>query len=80
MAGKPKVPACLICSQQIAGGPSEWPQFPFCSQRCKLVDLGRWFDERYNLPAGPRTVQEISEEIEELEVRRLDQESREGSD
>lgn len=21
------------------------PTFPFCSERCKLVDLGQWFDE-----------------------------------
>jgi len=21
--------------------------FPFCSERCKLVDLGRWLDGRY---------------------------------
>ena len=21
------------------------PTFPFCSERCKLVDLGLWFDE-----------------------------------
>jgi endogenous inhibitor of DNA gyrase (YacG/DUF329 family) len=30
---------------------SEWPRFPFCSRKCKLIDLGRWFDERYGLPA-----------------------------
>jgi endogenous inhibitor of DNA gyrase (YacG/DUF329 family) len=23
---------------------------PFCSQRCRQVDLGRWLDERYGLP------------------------------
>ncbi len=24
---------------------SDIPTFPFCSERCKLVDLGLWFDE-----------------------------------
>ncbi len=24
--------------------------FPFCSERCKLVDLGRWIDGVYALP------------------------------
>ena len=24
---------------------------PFCSQRCKLIDLGQWADESYRLPA-----------------------------
>jgi uncharacterized protein len=23
---------------------------PFCSQRCRLLDLGRWLDEDYGLP------------------------------
>lgn len=23
--------------------------FPFCSKRCKLIDLGKWFDEDYRL-------------------------------
>ncbi len=29
----------------------EWPTFPFCSTRCKTIDLGRWLGERYRLPA-----------------------------
>jgi endogenous inhibitor of DNA gyrase (YacG/DUF329 family) len=24
---------------------------PFCSERCKLLDLGEWFSERYTVPA-----------------------------
>jgi endogenous inhibitor of DNA gyrase (YacG/DUF329 family) len=24
--------------------------FPFCSERCQLVDLGRWLDEEYRVP------------------------------
>jgi endogenous inhibitor of DNA gyrase (YacG/DUF329 family) len=23
------------------------PEFPFCSKRCRMVDLGKWFDEDY---------------------------------
>jgi endogenous inhibitor of DNA gyrase (YacG/DUF329 family) len=30
---------------------AEWPQFPFCSPRCKTIDLGRWLDEAYRVPA-----------------------------
>jgi len=26
---------------------------PFCSPRCRLVDLGRWLDEGYSLPTEP---------------------------
>ena len=39
---------CPIC-----GKPAE-PRFrPFCSSRCADIDLGRWFTERYRIPAGP---------------------------
>jgi endogenous inhibitor of DNA gyrase (YacG/DUF329 family) len=27
--------------------------FPFCSERCQLIDLGRWLGEEYRIPAGP---------------------------
>ncbi len=33
--------------------PREWPQFPFCSPKCKLIDLGRWLGEEYRVPAEP---------------------------
>ncbi len=25
------------------------PHFPFCSKRCKMVDLGQWFDEGHRI-------------------------------
>ena len=27
--------------------------FPFCCERCQLVDLGRWLNEDYRIPAEP---------------------------
>ena len=27
--------------------------FPFCSERCHLVDLGRWLGEEYRIPGDP---------------------------
>jgi len=26
------------------------PTAPFCSERCRLIDLGRWLDEGYSVP------------------------------
>jgi len=26
---------------------AEWPEFPLCSARCRLIDLGRWLGESY---------------------------------
>ena len=37
------------------GGESPWspenPYRPFCSERCKLIDLGAWASESYRIPA-----------------------------
>ena len=29
------------------------PFFPFCTERCKALDLGRWFGGGYRVPAEP---------------------------
>ena len=36
---------CPICKK-----PSEVAHHPFCSNRCKDVDLGRWFTGSYAIP------------------------------
>lgn len=28
------------------------PARPFCSERCKLIDLGAWADESYRVPVN----------------------------
>jgi endogenous inhibitor of DNA gyrase (YacG/DUF329 family) len=28
---------------------AEWPTFPFCSARCRTIDLGRWLGEKYRI-------------------------------
>ena len=38
---------CPQCSQQIAW--QDNPSRPFCSERCKLIDLGQWADESYRV-------------------------------
>ncbi len=30
--------------------PGETAFFPFCSKRCRDVDLGNWFEEKYRIP------------------------------
>ncbi len=35
---------CPICKDPVK---EDSPTFPFCSDRCKKVDLGRWFDGKY---------------------------------
>jgi endogenous inhibitor of DNA gyrase (YacG/DUF329 family) len=45
------------------GKPAEWkdnPSRPFCSDRCRLVDLGRWVEGEYRVP-GERIPSDQSE-------------------
>ena len=43
---------CPICGAKMPGGKADWPEFPFCSPRCRKIDLGRWLDEKYRVPAA----------------------------
>ncbi len=44
--------SCPICGRRMEGqSTADWPAFPFCSQRCKTIDLGRWISEDYGIPA-----------------------------
>ena len=41
---------CPICDRQMSGqGPKEWPDWPFCGNRCKMVDLSRWLGGEYRI-------------------------------
>lgn len=47
--------ACPICKRPVDLPPahpdaSGSPHYPFCSERCKLIDLGRWLDGKYQVP------------------------------
>jgi hypothetical protein len=35
----------------VAWGPDS-PHRPFCSERCRLIDLGAWADEEYRVPVA----------------------------
>ena len=42
---------CPICKREVVPpAPGERSFSPFCSERCKLVDLGRWLGGRYQIP------------------------------
>ncbi len=40
---------CPECGEQLEV-PADYPSRPFCSARCKMLDLGRWFNEEYRIP------------------------------
>jgi len=43
------MPACPTCNKTVLPL-AENPAFPFCSARCKTIDLGRWLNEEYRVP------------------------------
>lgn len=42
-------PRCPICRKPSAPRSTN-PSFPFCSPRCRAVDLGKWLGEEYRVP------------------------------
>lgn len=40
---------CPICKTSVPWGPDS-PFKPFCSERCKLIDLGDWASEKHAIP------------------------------
>ncbi|MHB8874305.1 MAG: DNA gyrase inhibitor YacG [Myxococcaceae bacterium] len=52
-----KLASCPICRKPILPR-SKNPLFPFCSARCRAVDLGKWLGEEYRVPDGTADEQE----------------------
>jgi uncharacterized protein len=46
---KKRLVPCPNCSNLSEFAPSN-PFRPFCSERCKLIDLGLWASEQYAIP------------------------------
>ena len=49
---------CPICKKEVT---PEIDFFPFCSERCKIIDLGNWASEKYVI-STPVQPDELSEE------------------
>ena len=56
----PRTFPCPRCGES-----TQWennPFRPFCSERCKLIDLGAWANDEYRLPTQDAPQAEKSEE------------------
>ncbi|MEN6307840.1 MAG: DNA gyrase inhibitor YacG [Anaerohalosphaeraceae bacterium] len=44
---------CPICKKPVCV-PQDGQHgfFPFCSERCRLIDLGKWLDGEYRVPVS----------------------------
>lgn len=50
--GRPRLVPCPTCRRETAYSPRN-PWRPFCSERCRRLDLGAWASERYRVAAPP---------------------------
>ena len=58
---------CPTCEKAVAWNDNN--EFkPFCSQRCKLIDLGEWASEDRRIEADP----EPSDKPEELDIEEIE--------
>jgi uncharacterized protein len=39
---------CPFCRRETSWEDNPWR--PFCSERCQLIDLGKWASEEYRVP------------------------------
>jgi endogenous inhibitor of DNA gyrase (YacG/DUF329 family) len=52
---------CPICKKETKLGD---PEFPFCTERCRLLDLGNWASEKYviSTPVRPEELPDREED------------------
>ncbi len=60
---------CPICGKPVSKAEGERPaDFPFCSERCRLLDLGKWLGGAYRISTpieSPEQLEELLEDGEE---------------
>jgi len=51
---------CPVCKNKTTWEENPWR--PFCSERCKLIDLGKWVSEEYRIKEDKKEEQVNQEE------------------
>ena len=65
-APNPRIVACPACGEATAYTPANhWR--PFCSERCRLSDLGAWASESYRIAATPSEDDKSEPDTEEAQ-------------
>jgi len=56
-----KIVKCPTCGKDVKWEPaSKWR--PFCSERCRLIDLGEWASESHRIPGDETLPEELIEQ------------------
>ncbi len=61
---------CPICKTLVLASD---PEFPFCSDRCRTIDLGKWASGAYRI-SSPILDPEVLEGLDPAQYRRDDEE------
>ncbi len=57
---------CPTCQKDVEWN-DDFPERPFCSKRCRLIDLGEWASESHAIPGNPSEEELMSEQLAEIE-------------
>ncbi|HEX7127687.1 MAG TPA: DNA gyrase inhibitor YacG [Thermodesulfobacteriota bacterium] len=75
MTGRPAEGGGLVVTCPICRRATRWdepPRGPFCSERCRLIDLGAWAEGRYTIPGAPVSDEETPPEPTDDDPSRSD--------
>ena len=56
---------CPTCDKDVAWNESS-PNRPFCSERCKMIDLGQWATEEHAIPGKSAEEEMMSEQLKSI--------------
>lgn len=68
---------CPRCKKKFNYYSSEFR--PFCSEKCRLIDLGQWLNESYTVPVQ-KLSQEEAEQLEQLIHEKTQEDQSEDDD
>ncbi len=57
----PRIVLCPQCRTRVKWTPAN-PWRPFCSERCRTIDLGAWASETYRIEGNRETDDHMSED------------------
>ncbi len=64
---KSKKIKCPVCKKEVKWDDN--PFRPFCSERCRLIDLGKWASDEYRIAGEKKDIPDNTEEEKNTKER-----------
>ena len=58
---------CPNCQKKVEWN-DDFPDRPFCSERCKMIDLGQWSAEEHAIPGKSVEEELMSEQLKQIDT------------